>query len=105
MHHVPKEELPNIEKIRELAISTLPDHYRLLDVRCAFGATPSHIAPPDFEVIIEYTNLQDEDLQNDFVDIGICQAWEQAITAQIRSEWSPRTIRIVFSQKATDNPT
>ena len=60
---VPEQELPDVQAIAEFARCNLPPHYRLKDVRCEYGPDTPHIIPKDFEIVIEYENQLDEQLQ------------------------------------------
>ena len=96
---VPKDEIPNIEQIRELALVNLPSHYRLKSVTCTYGSDWPDLLPEDFELLIEYENLLDNSLQRTTAEIEAHQRWAHALVQDIRGDWPPESIRITFSEK------
>ncbi|KAB2937984.1 MAG: hypothetical protein F9K17_15880 [Phycisphaerae bacterium] len=99
--NIPKSELPDIDRIANLARRTLPEHYRLLDVRCDYGSGAWAKLPDDFEIVIEYENLHDPALAGSMDDIEMHQAWANLLLNTIRAEWPPSTVRIAFCEKLT----
>jgi hypothetical protein len=99
---VPRKELPDIERIRYLASENLPKHYRLLDVRCDYGSGGTSVLPDDFEIIIEYENLNDPALAGSMAEISDHHAWADPLLAAIRAEWPPSTVRIALHEHAAD---
>ncbi|MGD0551533.1 MAG: hypothetical protein ABSB25_02655 [Sedimentisphaerales bacterium] len=99
MKRLPKHDLPDENKIRQVALEYLPKDYILKRVECTYGSGGfSAIVPDDFEVIIEYQNRTDERFRGTELDIEKYQNWAKKIEAYIRSKWPPETIRICFSQ-------
>ena len=99
MLNVPKEELPNIQEIREWALENLPEHVVLKRIEVTYGTDLPNIVPDDFEVTIEYENRMDERLRGSTEDIAAHHAWADPLTAKIRAEWPPSTIRIGFVER------
>ena len=94
---VPKQELPDVESIRERAGCNLPAHYRLKDVRCEYGSMALPGVPDDFQIVIEYENLLDAPYQ-DVKDVAAHEAWADALVATIREEWPASTLRILLHE-------
>jgi hypothetical protein len=94
---VPRQELPDIESIRERAGWNLPAHYRLNDVRCEYGSMALPGVPDDFQIVIEYENLLEEpDPSGDAIEAY--QAWAEPLIAKIREEWPASTLRILLHE-------
>jgi hypothetical protein len=94
---VPKQELPDIDSIRERAGWNLPAHCRLKDVRCEYGSMALPGVPDDFQVVIEYENLLERPDQGGDA-IEAYQAWAEPLVATIREEWPASTLRILLHE-------
>ena len=94
---VPRQELPDIESIRDRAGWNLPDHYRLIDVRCEFGSLALPGVPDDFQIVIEYENLH-EQTQSDGQQHLAYEAWAEPLIDSIREDWPASTLRILLHE-------
>ncbi len=94
---VPKQELPDVESIRERAGWNLPAHYRLIDVRCEYGSMALPGVPDDFQIVIEYENLLEKPYQGG-KEIEYHQAWAEPLVSRIREEWPASTLRILLHE-------
>lgn len=94
---VPKQELPDIESIRDRAGWNLPPHYRLNDVRCEYGSMALPGVPDDFQLVIEYESLREEPGPGG-KDMESYHAWAEPLVAMIREEWPAPTLRILMHQ-------
>lgn len=86
-----KGEMPDEKWVTSVANLGLPETYRLLKVSCEFGGGSS-IVPDDFEIVIEYQDIEDPDGSNP--DFTAYQRWAFPLIETIRSEWAAHTIRI-----------
>jgi hypothetical protein len=98
---VPKQELPDVESIRERAGWNLPAHYRLKDVRCEYGSMSLPGVQDDFQIVIEYESLHDASSQGSR-DMEAHQAWAEPLIATIREEWPASTLRILLHETVND---
>mgnify|MGYP001570034147 CR=1 FL=1 len=96
---IPKDGIPDMEQIGELARVGLPQHYTLTSVRCSYGSDWPDFLPDDFEIVIEYQNHLDETLRGTMEDIEAYQRWAHALVQDIRGEWPPDSIRITFQER------
>lgn len=96
---IPKDEIPNLEQIRELAAIGLPPHYRLLGVRCTYGSDWPEVLPEDFELVIEYENHLDSSLRGTSEEIDAYQRWAHALAQDIRGDWPAESLRITFQER------
>ena len=86
--------MPNFEWLREVALANLPEHFRLIDVRCEPPANHPDL-PSDFEIVIEYKDTLDTDGSRlDLED----NAWSDQVFATIREQWTAETIRVRLSK-------
>ncbi|MEI2722568.1 MAG: hypothetical protein V9H26_03180 [Verrucomicrobiota bacterium] len=95
---IPKDEVPNMEHIRELARVGLPPHYRLKSVRCSYGSDWPDFLPDDFEIVIEYENHLEAALRGTNEGIDEYQQWAHGLVQDIRGDWPPESIRITFQE-------
>lgn len=96
---IPKDEIPNLEQIRELAAIALPPHYHLKEVRCSYGSDWPDLLPEDFELIIEYENHLDASLKGTAEEIEAYQRWAHALVQDIRGDWPAESLRINFQER------
>lgn len=76
---VPEEELPDIHEIRRLAEVNLPAQYVIRDIRLSYGSGPLGAAPEDFEIVVDYENHVETDLQGTLPEIERYQNWANAL--------------------------
>jgi hypothetical protein len=101
---VPKQELPDEKQIEEYARLNLPEHYRLVAVRCSYESMDD-LAPEDFQINIEFVNLLDEVESGGMEALSADHAWTETLIEKIRSTWPPATLRICFKEKSVaDEP-
>ena len=98
---IPKDEIPDMNQIGELARVGLPPHYILTSVRCSYGSDWPHFLPDDFEIIIEYRNNLDEELKGTMDNLEAHQRWAHSLVQDIRGHWPPDSIRITFLEKGS----
>lgn len=97
----PKDELPDVEQIRQLALTNIPAHIVLRDVRCTYGSDFPQVLPEDYEITIEYEKTPDAPPAGTNAAIEACQAWSHTLLQDIRTQWPPETVRITFSCRTT----
>jgi hypothetical protein len=96
---IPKDEIPDADEIRQLALTNLPSHYRLIDVRCSYGTEWPDVLPEDFEITIEYENHLDDVSKSSMREIETFQNWAHALAQDIRGDWPPESLRIGFQER------
>ncbi len=101
MIKIPREELPDVDKVRTWALQNLPKYYVLTSVDCVYGSDELSLSPDDFELRIDYENHIAEGLRGSNIDMEAHHNWKDPLTDKIRAEWSPWTLRIAFIARAT----
>jgi hypothetical protein len=95
----PKDELPDVEQIRQLAQATIPPHIILRDVRCTYGSEFPSVIPEDYDITIEYEETPDAPPAGTNAAIEAFQAWSHPLIQDIRSQWPPESVRITFTSR------
>ena len=93
---IPKDEIPSVDEIRQLALVNLPPHYKLLGVRCSCGPAWPDFLPEDFEIVIEYESAFDSALEGSLEGIEAYRSWAHALTQDISGDWPPESLRVRF---------
>ena len=102
MVRAPKEELPNVEELKKLALETLPERYVLRKLTC--DVIKSWPAWKDFSIIIEYENQVDDVLKGSMNELKIYHAWADPLVKKIREKWPPMTLAIEVRERASLSP-